>query len=110
MDNARYLLALIIVATIPAAFAMWFAIHPFVGFWRRLGPGKTYGIVGAAVLGVASALFMMRSSLVTGDLGTSWPAVAGGLVLLKVYWGKIKLFFSTKRATKPVEDRNLDTD
>ena len=37
-------------------------------------------------------------------------AVAGGLVLLKIYWGKIKLLFSTKRATKPIEDRNLDKD
>ena len=37
-------------------------------------------------------------------------AVAGGLVLLKIYWGKIKLLFSTKRATNPVEDRNLDKD
>ena len=37
-------------------------------------------------------------------------AVAGGLVLLKIYWGKIKLLFSTKRATKPIEDRNSDKD
>ena len=36
--------------------------------------------------------------------------VAGALVAIKIYWAKIRLFFSSKRAPNPAESRSLDKD
>ena len=31
------------VVSLPPALLLWVVIHPFVGFWRRVGPaGETY--------------------------------------------------------------------
>ena len=46
------------------------------------------------------------SMILQGIIG----AVAGALVALRIYWGKIKFFSSEKSAAKPVEDRNPDKD
>lgn len=37
-------------------------------------------------------------------------AIAGGLVLVKIYWGKIKRLLFTRWSTKPARDGKLDSD
>ncbi len=44
------------------------------------------------------------SMILQGIIGV----VAGGLVVLKLYWSKVKLFFSAKSATEPTEDDRSD--
>lgn len=42
MATVRFYLAVLMVVTVPPAMAFWFAAHPLVAFWRRVGPWVTY--------------------------------------------------------------------
>jgi protein-S-isoprenylcysteine O-methyltransferase Ste14 len=87
MDAFRYTVALILVVSLPPAFLFWMLIHPFVHFWRRLGPAWTYGIVGMPlVLGMAG-IFRVREPLLATEFGTRYPLVALGGVCLLVAGG-----------------------
>jgi len=37
MDTFRYVLAVMLVISLPPAIAYWFVIHPFAALWRRVG-------------------------------------------------------------------------
>ncbi|MCH7826012.1 MAG: isoprenylcysteine carboxylmethyltransferase family protein [Acidobacteria bacterium] len=84
MDTFRYYAALVLVVTFPPAFAFWFFIHPFIGFWRRLGFRFTYAIMFPAMLAACYGLFRVRGSLLAIDYGTQWVLVGLGVVLYAV--------------------------
>ena len=69
MDTARYWLALVLVVSIPPGFLYWFVIHPFAGFWRRLGPVKTHMIVAPAMILVGFGIYQFREPLMRVDFG-----------------------------------------
>ena len=81
MDTVRYFTALVLVVMFPPAFASWFFIHPFIGFWRRVGPGLTLMIWFSAILVGFYGLFNVRGSLLAVDYGTRWMLVGLGVVL-----------------------------
>ena len=39
MNTTRYVIAAILVITLPPLFLYWLLIHPFVNFWRGKGIG-----------------------------------------------------------------------
>ena len=81
MDTARYIFAVLIVSWLPPAIVWWFVVHPFVAFWRRIGPGGTIAILGAAaILGVVG-LTHIRDRLVGADLGTNDALIVAAIVL-----------------------------
>jgi len=69
VDTARYWLALVLVVSIPPGFLYWFVIHPFAGFWRRLGPVKTHMIVAPAMILVSFGIYQFREPLMRVDFG-----------------------------------------
>jgi len=84
MDKTRYILAVLLVATIPPAVIWWYLVHPFVAFWRRLGPRWTLWIVGVLMVSLMLALGAIRHRLVGADLGTNWLLVALGVAFAVV--------------------------
>jgi len=70
MDGVRYFFAVLVVIGLPPALLMWFYIHPFVAFWRRLGPAVTLTVSMTQILSGMVALYFIRDSLVGRDLGT----------------------------------------
>lgn len=87
MDTARYVFALLVVLLMPAAFLFWLVLHPWAAFWRRVGPAKTYTLVGLAMLALAVALYPARAFLVGRDLGTSTATlVAAALCYAVAVW------------------------
>ena len=82
MSTARYIIAVLLVISIPPALAWWFVIHPFVGFWRRVGKPITYTVMTVLFLGSVAGLFAIRDALVLTDLGTNWITVAVATVLI----------------------------
>src|SRR5208337_5496574 len=84
MNAVRYYVALIMVVMLAPVPFFWLLIHPFVRFWRRLGPGWTYGVVGSCWALAMAALFRMRHALLAVEFGTSYYFTALGLVLLSV--------------------------
>ena len=86
MDTTRYAVGVLVVTFMPPGMLWWFLIHPFIGFWRRVGATVTLTVMG--VIGVAgiAGLMTVRSTIVGRDLGTH-PAVfaaAGALFVLQV--------------------------
>lgn len=81
MDVVRYYLALIVLISLPPGLLLWLAIHPFARFWRRLGPGWTYAVLGAPTLALMAAVFWGRRHLLVTEFGTNVPMIALGVML-----------------------------
>ena len=79
MDRIRYVLAVLLVATVPPSVIWWYLVHPLVGFWRRLGARATLWIVGVTMVALMVVLGMARARLVGADLGTNMPLAGLGL-------------------------------
>ena len=82
MDMVRYVIALLIVVTLPFGFIFWLIIDPCARSWRRLGPGWTYAVVGAIGIALAAIVYRLRAALLAVEYGTSYPSIGLGLVLL----------------------------
>jgi len=82
MNAVRYYVALILVIMLPPVFFFWLLIHPFVRFWRRLGPGWTYGIVCSFMALGMVGLSRIGHALLAVEFGTSYYLTALGLSLL----------------------------
>jgi steroid 5-alpha reductase family enzyme len=80
-QSIRHYLALVIVVTWPPALLFWFVIHPFVAFWRRLGPWVTYTSVFLLMAVIAAGLYQIRTVLLTVDYGTNYSLIAFGVML-----------------------------
>jgi protein-S-isoprenylcysteine O-methyltransferase Ste14 len=75
MDQARYAVALIVLIGLPPGLLLWFFIHPFASFWRKLGPVWTYTILAVPALALMAGVVAGREWLVGRDLGTSTPRI-----------------------------------
>ena len=87
MSTARYIIAVLLMISLPPAIAWWYVIHPFVGFWRRVGKPITYIVLTVFFLGSMVGLFAIRDALVLTDFGTNWIliGVATGLVIPTIW-------------------------
>jgi protein-S-isoprenylcysteine O-methyltransferase Ste14 len=88
MNEARYFIAVLMIVFTPPAIGSWYLIHPFAGFWRRLGTVATFSILYSLLISAALLLWEFRKPLLGTDLGfqplllvLAVPAaVAGGIV------------------------------
>lgn len=79
LDEARYFLALLTLVTYPFALAFWLLVHPFVKFWRRLGPAISYSILILLAVLFGVAAWRVRGPLLAVEYGTGpalWIAAA----------------------------------
>jgi protein-S-isoprenylcysteine O-methyltransferase Ste14 len=81
MDRFRYILGVLIMVGLPPGVAWWFAVHPFVGFWRKVGARGTMIVMTVFFVTSVVGLVMIRDTLLGPDLGLRWPLVALGAVL-----------------------------
>ena len=70
-DSARYVLAILVIASFPPSLLLWLAIHPFAAFWRQVGAVWTYVILGFPVVGYMVGVWLFRKTLLVLDLGTN---------------------------------------
>ncbi|MDX1501613.1 MAG: isoprenylcysteine carboxylmethyltransferase family protein [Thermoanaerobaculia bacterium] len=76
-------LAALMLAGIPAAILFWLLIHPFAGFWRRVGVPLTYLVVGAVCLALAWLVWNRRETLLAVHWGYHpWTVIPGLLLYL----------------------------
>lgn len=79
-DTARYVVALVTLATVVPGLSFWVPAHALVGCWRRLGLGTSYAILGAYMGGVILAVLFFHKTLLAVEFGTQpWlfaPALA----------------------------------
>ena len=80
-DSARYILAILVIASFPPSLLLWLAIHPFAAFWRQLGGVWTYVILGLPVMGFMVGVWLFRKTLLVLDLGTNvFTLILAGIV------------------------------
>lgn len=71
MNTFRYVVAVVLMVSLPPGILMWFIVHPFAPFWRRLGTKWTYTILCSGMLLMMVGTFLIRDALVAADLGTN---------------------------------------
>jgi len=82
LDRVVYYLALITLTTVPATLIAWLLLHPFVSFWRRVGPTKTLFVIMAATVLAMFAMYIVREPLLRLRFGVRWPLACASAVLL----------------------------
>jgi protein-S-isoprenylcysteine O-methyltransferase Ste14 len=82
MDTVRYFVGVLLVVSLPPALLWWFFVHPFVGFWRRVGVRTTLALMTALALAGVCGLYLVRDLLLGADLGTRWPLFGIGVLLV----------------------------
>ena len=82
MDTIRYVIAVMLLAAIPAAIIFWLLIHPFARFWRRLGTRRSYFILCPIAFSAMAGMVMLRGRLLAADFGLNVPLALVGLALL----------------------------
>lgn len=70
MSDVRYFMGLLVVMFLPPGIGWWYLVHPFVGFWRRVGVVGTMTSVTVFTVGGAGLLYLARDVLMGVDLGT----------------------------------------
>jgi protein-S-isoprenylcysteine O-methyltransferase Ste14 len=80
MDTARFVVAVLLMMSLPPGLFLWYFIHPFAGFWRRLGPMWTYSILSVPVVLYMGAVFFARDLLAGTDYGTSYITISLAVV------------------------------
>ena len=82
MDSFRFILGLLLVISLPPGVFMWFAVHPFAGFWRRRGVVMSMIAIAAFFIVSIAGLYAVRTQIMGRDLGTNAVLVGLGLVLI----------------------------
>lgn len=89
MNTVRYVLALITVLALPPAVIWWYVVHPFVGFWRRVGARATMWVLSLGMTASMVGGWFVRGRLMGQDLGTSWwlTGLGVGFIGVSIYIG-----------------------
>ncbi len=97
MDAVRYYVALAMLAFAPGGMLLWFLIHPFVRFWRRVGVRWMMAFCTLFSVSVGLAVFFGRHALLAVNYGTNpWlmalavPLLVTGMVLRKFLSRQLK--------------------
>jgi protein-S-isoprenylcysteine O-methyltransferase Ste14 len=69
MDQARYVIAVMMAVMLFPAIASWYVIHPFARFWRRLGTVASFSIIYSVLISGCVLLWEARATLIGRDLG-----------------------------------------
>lgn len=84
LETIRFWAATWLALCLPPAIAYWFIVHPFIGFWRRMGKRVTFWAIGVFYVGSIVALIPLRGWLRGRDLGWSLGLSLIALPLLVV--------------------------
>ncbi|MCZ6917003.1 MAG: isoprenylcysteine carboxylmethyltransferase family protein [Gemmatimonadetes bacterium] len=71
MNTFRYVIATVVMVSLPPGLLMWFVVHPFAPFWRRMGTRWAYTILSGGMLLMMIGTYVVRDVLLATDLGTN---------------------------------------
>jgi protein-S-isoprenylcysteine O-methyltransferase Ste14 len=75
IDTVAYWLALLTIVMVPPFMFVWYLVHPFAGFWRRLGPIRTYTSLILLMLPTMGLIYNLREPLLRIHYGVNWLLV-----------------------------------
>jgi len=82
METLRYVVGVLLVIGVPPGLTWWFIVHPFIGFWRRIGVRMTMAIMVLYFAVGVAGLLLARDWLLGADLGTQWSLIGVGVTLM----------------------------
>lgn len=82
VTTTRYVIAVLVLVSVPPAIGLWYAIHPFARVWRRIGPIATYLVLLIPAVGLGWLLWRMRATLVGTDWGMQPALLAGAAIVI----------------------------
>lgn len=92
MNSWRYTLAIFSICIFFPLLFYWPIIHGGIRFWRRLGPGITFGVVWSALFAGGAGLYSIRERLLQVDFGFNPVLLGAGLLCLFIAaWVRILL-------------------
>jgi protein-S-isoprenylcysteine O-methyltransferase Ste14 len=93
LETAAYYIALFAVVSVPPGIFLWFLIHPFASFWRRLGAAATYLAVIPVLVSFGAVIYYFRSPLlrIHFELSFSLVIIAVLFMVLGVYVGILRM-------------------
>ena len=80
IDHIRYSLGVFVLTIYAPGLLFWLVIHPWVHWWRAIGPFRTYFIVFSTLTILGVLLYQFRRPLLGRDLGTNWILVGSALL------------------------------
>ena len=84
VDDIRYWLGVVYLASVPGAVLFWYVIHPFAAFWRRIGAVPAYAAGFSVMIAAGVLAVVYRRPLMGADLGASWTLASAGVLLIVV--------------------------
>ena len=82
MPAVRYYAALLLLMFVPGGLLYWFSVHPFIGFWRRVGLRAALAVHGVLIAVVAGAVCLARRPLLSVEYGDHLPLAIAGCALV----------------------------
>ena len=98
MDTIVYWLALLTVVMVPPFMLMWYVVHPFIRFWRRMGPVRTYTSLILLILPVMWFLYSMSEPMMRVHYGVNWLLV---ILAIQIFAISMVMGFVRMRHLKP---------
>jgi protein-S-isoprenylcysteine O-methyltransferase Ste14 len=98
MKTVVYWLALLTVVMVPPFMLMWYVVHPFIKFWRRMGPVRTYISLTFLVLPIMLVLYSMRTPMMRVHYGVNWLLV---ILAAQIFAVSVVMGFVRMRHLKP---------
>jgi len=112
MNTFRYILGVLLMVGLPPGVAWWFVVHPFVGFWRKVGARGTMIVMLIFFAASVAGLAMIRDGLLGPDLGLRWPLVVLGVALAAaaIFVGAKRKKYLTMRILAGVPEVETDAE
>jgi len=97
LETAAYYIALFTVVCVPPGIFLWFLIHPFAFFWRRLGAVATYLAVIPILASIGAVIYHFSKPLLRIHFEISFSLVIIAVIFLAmgVYLGILRMRYLT---------------
>ena len=84
MDNVRFTVALLAIVVYPSMLVFWFLVHPFVRYWRKVGPALTYTVTLTTLTVIGAGMYSFRNAILAIEYGTGGLLIALSVVTLVI--------------------------
>ncbi|MBP1750132.1 MAG: isoprenylcysteine carboxylmethyltransferase family protein [Deltaproteobacteria bacterium] len=93
IETTVYYIALFTVVCVPPAIFLWFLIHPFAFFWRRLGAAATYLALIPILVAMGAGLYYFREPLLSihFEVRLSLVVIAVFFLAIGIYIGIVRM-------------------
>ena len=93
LETTVYYIALVTVVCVPPGIFLWFLIHPFASFWRRLGAAATYLALIPILVSIGAVIYYFRKPMlrIHFEVSFSLIVIAVFFLAMGIYLGILRM-------------------